>query len=199
MEDMFSYDRIADEFSQSRINFKSSELPVFEELLGRLKPNSRVLDVGCGTGLPVARLFCEHGHRVKGFDLSKSLIQLARKNIPLGSFHVGDMLSFQPQGRFDAVVAWDSVFHIEPSKHAEVYLNFANWLYPEGWLLTSIGGEAGEFTAPMFGHDFHYGGLAPEEARKLIEKQGINIVYWKIDDPSSRGHIAVLGQKIASN
>lgn len=195
---MFSYDRISDEFSQSRINFRSSELPPFEELLKRLKPNSRILDVGCGTGLPVARLLCDHGHQVKGFDLSNRLIQLARKNIPLANFYVGDMLSFQPQGVFDAVVAWDSVFHIEPSKHAKVYLNFANWLGPEGWLLTSIGGEACEFTAPMFGHDFYFGGLAPEEARKLIEKQAINIVYWKIDDPSSRGHIAVLGQKIVS-
>ena len=95
---MFSYDRISDEFNKSRINLKSSELPVSEELLRLLKPNSRILDVGCGTGLPVARLFCEHGHQVIGFDLSNKLIQLARKNVPLGSFLVGDMLNFQPQG-----------------------------------------------------------------------------------------------------
>ena len=195
MKDVISYDRIAGEFSQSRINFRSYERPVFEELLGRLRPNSRILDVGCGSGLPIARFFSENGHQIVGFDLSERLIQLARKNVPSGRFYVGDMLSFKPQGYFDAVVAWDSVFHVEPSKHAEVYSNFTNWLNSGGWLLTSLGGEAGEFTAPMFGHGFYFGGLDPEEASKLLETQGINIAYWKVDDPSSKGHTAVLGQK----
>lgn len=76
---------------------------------------ARVLDAGCGTGL----LACEAARRgasVVAVDLSPTLIGLACERIPadLGSgnvrFLVGDMLD-PGLGRFDYVVAMDSLIH----------------------------------------------------------------------------------------
>jgi len=77
----------------------------------------RILDAGCGTGA----LACELAHRgahVVAIDLSSTLVQLARERMPTNmhggtlEFVAGDMLSTS-YGRFDHVVAMDSMIHYE--------------------------------------------------------------------------------------
>ncbi|CAA2141217.1 magnesium protoporphyrin IX methyltransferase [Hyphomicrobium sp. ghe19] len=75
----------------------------------------RLLDAGCGTGA-LANEAAARGAEVVATDLSRSLIELARDRAPrtFGTGHVefivGDML--QPDlGRFDYVVAMDSLIH----------------------------------------------------------------------------------------
>ena len=74
----------------------------------------RVLDAGCGTGA-LAVEAARRGAHVVAIDLSPTLVNLARARLPRDlagrlEFHVGDMLD--PElGRFDHVVAMDSVIH----------------------------------------------------------------------------------------
>lgn len=77
----------------------------------------RVLDAGCGTGALAAEV-ARRGADVVAIDLSPKLVELARQRMPqsllYGSldFRSGDMLD--PQlGKFDHVVAMDSVIHYE--------------------------------------------------------------------------------------
>ncbi len=48
----------------------------------------------------------------------------------------------------------------------------------------------------MYGETFYYSGFAPNVARELIEAAGFEIELWEVDDPSSRGHIAVIARKV---
>jgi magnesium-protoporphyrin O-methyltransferase len=81
-----------------------------DDLQGR-----RILDAGCGTGA-LAVEAARRGAEVVAIDLSPKLVDLARERLPasLGkgsiSFHNGDMLA-PALGRFDHVVAMDSVIH----------------------------------------------------------------------------------------
>ena len=81
-----------------------------EDLRGR-----RILDAGCGTGA-LAVEAARRGAQVLAIDLSPTLVQLARERLPqrLGAgeirFEVGDMLDVG-LGRFDHVVAMDSLIH----------------------------------------------------------------------------------------
>lgn len=77
----------------------------------------RLLDAGCGTGALSVEA-ARRGAHVVAIDLSPTLVQLARDRLPgdLGGgaveFHVGDMLD--PRlGRFDYVVAMDSLIHYQ--------------------------------------------------------------------------------------
>jgi magnesium-protoporphyrin O-methyltransferase len=76
---------------------------------------ARLLDAGCGTGA-LAIEAARRGARVVAIDLSPTLVQLARERMPadLGGgaveFRVGDMLD-PALGRFDHVVAMDSLIH----------------------------------------------------------------------------------------
>ena len=75
----------------------------------------RLLDAGCGTGA-LAVEAARRGAEVVAIDLSPTLVELARQRSPhnLGAgsitFVVGDMLE-PPEGRFDHVVAMDSLIH----------------------------------------------------------------------------------------
>lgn len=77
----------------------------------------RILDAGCGTGALAFEL-AARGADVVAVDLSPTLVQLARERKPSDmhggklEFVSGDMLS-TTYGRFDHVVAMDSMIHYE--------------------------------------------------------------------------------------
>ena len=73
---------------------------------------TRLLDAGCGTGA-LAVEAAKRGAEVVAIDLSPTLVALARERVPHQlkiDFHVGDMLD-PAVGRFDYVVAMDSLIH----------------------------------------------------------------------------------------
>ena len=83
-----------------------------EDLRGR-----RVLDAGCGTGA-LAVEAARRGADVVAIDLSPKLVDLARQRMPESlahgslDFRSGDMLD-AALGKFDHVVAMDSIIHYE--------------------------------------------------------------------------------------
>src|SRR5476651_1556248 len=76
------YDLIAADFAKMRDSF-STEKKYIDLFLAHLNPNSHVLDVGCGSGYPIASYLIEHGLQVTGIDASKKLLKIAKKNCPL--------------------------------------------------------------------------------------------------------------------
>lgn len=89
----------------------------------------RVLDAGCGTG-QLAVEVARRGAEVVAIDLSPTLIALARERLPsdLGAgsidLRVGDMLDAE-LGRFDHVVAMDSLVHYDAADTARVLAGIA--------------------------------------------------------------------------
>jgi len=76
----------------------------------------RLLDAGCGTGALAVEAAWREAY-VVAIDLSPTLVQLARTRMPPELaivFQVGDMLS-DDLGRFDHVVAMDSLIHYRAS------------------------------------------------------------------------------------
>ena len=74
----------------------------------------RVLDAGCGTGAMSVELALR-GAEVVGVDISPELIRIAEQRLPERlsvSFHAGDMLD-PGLGRFDAVIAMDSLIYYD--------------------------------------------------------------------------------------
>lgn len=77
----------------------------------------RILDAGCGTGAMAVAL-AERGAQVVAVDLSPTMVQIARERLPRQlesnrvEFLAGDMLSTD-LGRFDNVIAMDSMIHYE--------------------------------------------------------------------------------------
>ena len=187
------YDAIADLWRRDRLATSFRERRFLERLIDGLPEGARVLDLGCGCGEPVGRFLARAGLEVTGIDASERLLEHARRALPGATLILGDMRTVEVDGPFDAIVAWDSVFHLPRDDHAALYRRMAGWLRPGGRLLLSLGGSgAPDFMSEMHGVPFFYSGHEPDEAVALLEGAGLRVEHREVDDPTSRGHLAIL-------
>jgi SAM-dependent methyltransferase len=190
------YDPIAEAWHAAPRNFGARKY--VELILDRLAPGARVLDLGCGTGEPVALHMAERGFRVVGVDESGKMLEIARRVVPGAEFVRADMCELSLDGGFAAAVAWDSVFHVARERHREIFRTLYGLLDPGGWLLLSAGGSGHEgFTSEMYGRTFFYSAHEPAETLRLLGEEGFAVELCEEDDPSSRGHIAVVARRRA--
>lgn len=66
-------------------------------LLERLPAEARVLDVGSGTGRPVAEELAAAGHDVVGVDVSTTMVDIARRQVPQATFVHADVRDWEGQ------------------------------------------------------------------------------------------------------
>ncbi len=189
------YDLIAEQWIRERIILER-EKPYIEDFAALLPPDAHVLDLGCGPGI-VSRCLLDRGYAVTGVDASTAQLRFAGALCPEAEFITADMLDLELSTRYHGLVAWDSVFHIPRARHRTLFCSMHRWLDPGAPMLLSLGGTEDEFTAPMFGVDFFYSGYAPEKSVDLLRETGFEIIRAKIDDPSGRGHLALVCRKLA--
>jgi ubiquinone/menaquinone biosynthesis C-methylase UbiE len=112
-------------------------------LLDRLPGGGRVLDIGCGCGVPVARQLTASGHHVTGVDISDVQISRARQLVPAATFIRGDATELDfPPGSFDAVTCLYALIHMPLDRQPGLLRDTARWLRPGGWLLATTGQDA---------------------------------------------------------
>ncbi|KAK3633783.1 hypothetical protein LTR22_019967 [Elasticomyces elasticus] len=70
--------------------------------IAHLTPGSRILDVGCGTGVPVSQMLAEAGMKVTGTDVAPKMVERARRRVE-GNFEVADMANYAPKSSYDAI------------------------------------------------------------------------------------------------
>src|SRR5690606_9253912 len=103
-----------------------------------------VLDVGCGSGEPMARYFIERGWQVTGIDLVEEMLRMCRERFPEGRWLRGDMTRLALGETFDAVLAWDSFFHLSCRQQREALTAFRQHAAPGGVLMFTSGTEEAE-------------------------------------------------------
>ena len=108
-----AFDAIGDRYDEA-FPHKDGQLAAGEWLIGVAPAGSRVLDLGCGTGLPTARQLAGAGLRVTGVDLSAGMVRLARSYVPGAVLPPGGHRRSAAGGpvdlgRFDAVTAFFSL------------------------------------------------------------------------------------------
>jgi Methylase involved in ubiquinone/menaquinone biosynthesis len=99
---------------------KSGQIIATQWMIDRLATGARVLDLGCGTGVPTAGMFAESGIEVVGIDVSTEMLALARRNVPTGRFVAMDAMELDDTlGRFDAACAFFSLLMLRRIRHPE--------------------------------------------------------------------------------
>ena len=67
-----SYDRIAPQWGSARAAFFGREQAYLDVLLESVPEGATVLDLGCGTGRPMAEYVVSKGRRILGVDQSRA-------------------------------------------------------------------------------------------------------------------------------
>jgi hypothetical protein len=127
------------------------------------------------------------------------MLAIARQTVSNAEFIHADMLEMEVADRVAAVIAWDSIFHVDRRQHGRLFGKIRGLVVEGGWLLLSAGGTSEEgFSSEMFGHRFYYSGYAPEQTATLLEASGFKVQLCEIDDASSRGHVAIIALAAAN-
>ncbi|MBE5792874.1 MAG: methyltransferase domain-containing protein [Clostridiales bacterium] len=175
-----SYNRIADWWDENRKNRPTD--PMILKLISMLPEGACVLDVGCGTGRPIARALSENGFSVTGIDPAENMLKKAEKlNLRNAEFFKTDLLSYVPDKTFDAVIAFDSVFHISLADQPKIYPKIAKLLNPSGLFLFTHGKMHGSVEGEMQNEPFLYAALDKTELKTLLHKENFEILQFTED------------------
>jgi SAM-dependent methyltransferase len=185
------YDKVADRFEGVRTGLRPKEETYLGLLLSPLPIGSTVLDLGCGTGNPIATYIASRGHKVVGVDGSDAMLAIARKRLS-GHRWIHDLIErVEFDETFGAVVCWDSLFHLRRDHHQSVIRKAHRWLLPGGRLMVSSGGLVDEkgsgFTDSMFGQEFFYDSLSPDQMVMMVRQTGFDIVLAEMCDQPTGG------------
>lgn len=187
------YERHAHDYDRdrSRLLFEKSYL---EDVASRLDAGAEILDIGCGTGEPIARFFLERGFRLTGVDAAPAMLALCRKRLPQGTWIEADMRGLHLGRRFGAILAWDSFFHLDAGDQRAMFPVFKAHIVPRGLLLFTSGPTAGEAVGDWYGNRLFHASLDPDEYRSLLRASGFEVLRYQANDPECGGHTVWLAQ-----
>lgn len=168
-----------------------SWLDRFCELLPK---RASVLDIGCGSGIPVALHLIEQGHEVTGVDSAPEMIALFRENLPGQPSHVADMRRLDLGRHFDGLIAWDSFFHLTPDNQRRMFPIFRIHVRPRAALMFTSGPRYGEAIGTLEGEPLYHSSLAEAEYHDLLDAHGFDVVHHIVEDPNCGGHTVWLAQ-----
>jgi SAM-dependent methyltransferase len=173
------YDCIAERYGRWALSVRAGERARYMALLlERLPPGSRLLELGCGPGLPTTRRLAE-SFAVTGVDLSSRQIERARRNVPGAALVQADMavIGFAPAS-FDAVASFYALIHLPRHEQPGLVRKVAAWLRPGGLFVATMGARAVEadFADDWLGAPMYWSSFDAAANRRLVEEAGLHLL-----------------------
>lgn len=187
------YESNAIEFDKQRSK-ELFERRWLDKFITYLNKSSKILDVGCGSGEPIAKYLIDSGMRITGIDYSKGMIDLAKNRYPEHHWIVGDMCELNLSETFDALISWNAFFHLTQEEQRKVIPLFAKSLKPNGVLMLTIGHESGEVYGAVNEMSVYHSSLSIEEYQAILNDLNIGIIEFKLNDPDCQGHSILLAK-----
>jgi SAM-dependent methyltransferase len=182
-----AFDAMGDRYDEA-FPHKDGQLTAGKWLAESLPAGSRVLDLGCGTGLPTCRQLVAAGHRVVGVDLAPGMIALARSYVPEAEFHQADIADLRPGGpygargrhdlgKFDGVTAFFS-FLMLPRVEIPYALGTVHDLLVPGGLFafSMVEADLDDFSIPFLGNTIRVSGYLRDDLRQVVSEAGFTVV-----------------------
>ena len=190
-----SYNRIAEVYLSSRRR-DSPDVALLEDLVSRLTPRSRVLDAGCGAGVPIAQQLATHA-TVVGVDFADMQLGLAKRHVPTGLWVCADLVALPfADASFDAVCSYYAIIHIPREQHVSVLHGLARVLRPRGLALLCLGAvDLPAWTEQYHDVPMYWSHYDAATSLSLVEAAGFELVWHRRVAEGSGGHLFVLARR----
>ena len=172
------YDEIADSFVEWRDRIVDDPRQWWmDQLTSRLVEGARLLELGCGAGIPDTRLLAER-FRVIGVDISREQVRRARANVLNAEFIRADFTKLELKvASLDAVAAFCSFNHVPRELLAGMFKRIHSWLVPNGLFLTALGtSDTESWVGDWLGTTMYFSSYSPETNRRLLGDAGFKLV-----------------------
>lgn len=164
-----------------------TERPWLDLLLAHVPVGGAVLDLGCGSGDPIAAYLLEQGRAVTGVDFSPAMLEIARRRFPAACWIEADMRALELDHPFHGIVGWDSFFHLSRDEQRALIPRLARHLLPGGGLLLTVGPQDGVALGEVGGRTVYHASLSPDEYRARLGTEGLEVERFDLDDPGCGG------------
>lgn len=185
------YAQVAATYAEQRDQFRS--IRHLERFADLIPAGNTVLDVGCGAGLPVDAYLVKRGYAVHGLDLSETMIDLARSNVPKATYEIRDMSELRSGDyRVGGIVSMYAIFHTPREQHQVLLEQFASFMPDGGALLITMGSTEWEGAEEFHGAEMYWSHFGAETNRKLVENAGFRVVVDEIDTSADEAHQIII-------
>ena len=172
------YDAMGERFAEWRDRIVGDPRRKWEdELVSRLQDGARVLELGCGAGVPDTQRLAAR-FSVTGVDVSAEQVRRSRAAVPGANFLHADFtaLELEPES-FDAVVSFYAFNHVPRELLAPTFARIRDWLAPRGLLMTALGTSDTEaWTGEWLGAQTFFSSFPPEVNTRLVREAGFEIL-----------------------
>ncbi len=165
-------------------------------LLFRLPARARVLDLGCGNGVPATRMLAGR-FDVTGVDISEVQIARARTLVPDATFQRADIADVDfPAASFHAVVCFFALIHVPVAEQPAIVHRVGQWVKPGGLFLATVGHEALTRTGDFYGAPMYWSHADAATYCMWLDAAGFEVVETEYipEDPHG-GHELVVARR----
>ena len=148
-----------------------------DELVERLAPGARVVELGCGGGTAETRVMARR-FRLTGVDLSEAQLGRARVRVPEADYLHADLTTVDfDAGSLDGVASFYVLNHVPRELLGPLFTRIRTWLRPGGLFLTTLGAsDLPGWTGDFLGAPSFFSGYPPETNRSVLESSGLTLV-----------------------
>ena len=165
------------------------------ELAALLQPGARVVDLGCGAGIPATRELATRGLQVIGVDFSAVQLRRAARLVPAASLVQADMtaLRLRPASA-DAVVSLYALIHVPLADQQALLPRIRDWLRPGGYFLAIVGATRWTGTRPYLGADMFWDHADAETYLRWFGEARLTPLWRRHIPEGDSGHTLILAQ-----
>lgn len=146
-----------------------------------LAPTSPIVDVGCGSGVPIAKALNDDGFVVFGIDASRSLVRAFHDNLPAVPVACEPAQDSSFFGRtFEGAISIGLIFLLDADDQQRVLGKIADALDPGGRLLFSAPEQACEWSDTLTGRASL--SLGADAYATCLNRVGLDLVRCLTDD-----------------
>ena len=195
---MREYDLIADWYASDRMGTTDGGgVPEVMALASSIRVGGRVLDIGCGNGVPLTKGLLASGYRVVGLDSASNMLRRFRTNCP-DTPAVKGIVQACPFAAdiFDAAIAWGVMFHLTQAEQVQAIASVSGLLKIGAPFLFTAGDvddDSGNHVGTMNGVEFHYYSFTVDGYRRILNDHALTLVDVHYD---SGKNLYYLAQKV---
>lgn len=176
-----AFDAIGDRYDEA-FPHKEGQIAASRWLAESLPSGARVLDLGCGTGLPTAKQLADAGLRVTGVDLSPGMLAQARVNVPAADFVQADIADLFDEGpltadSFGGIAAFFSLLMLPREEIPYALRAIHGLLEPGGvFALSMVEADVDNMPIPFLGHTIRVSGYLRDELHQVVADAGFEMI-----------------------
>jgi SAM-dependent methyltransferase len=162
----------------------------------QLARGARVLDLGCGAGVPADRLLVEAGLDVTGVDISQVQIDRARVLVPEATFICCDIVEYALEpSSFDAIISLYTLIHVPLDDQRALIPRIFAALHPGGLFLAIVGHEQWTGVEDYLGAPMFWEHADTATYLTWFRDDGFDVLWDRYVPEGAAGHTLVLARR----